>query len=89
MYFFAYALTFGIGISLMGAFGLSIEDAITTAAASLANFGPLLGFTMPESALTYADFTSGQMVTFIGLMILGRLEVLAVLAVLMPNFWRQ
>ena len=89
MYFFAYALTFGIGISLMGAFGLSIEDAITTAAASLANFGPLLGFTVPESTLTYADFTSGQMVTFIGLMILGRLEVLAVLAVLMPNFWRQ
>lgn len=89
MYFFAYTLAFGIGIAAFGVVGLPLDDAIASAAASLSNVGPLLGLTLPESGLTYAQFTNGQMSVGIVLMLLGRIEVLAALALLLPDFWKQ
>ena len=89
MYFFAYTLAFGMGIAAFGVVGLPLDDAIAAAAASLSNVGPLLGLTLPESGLTYAQFTTGQMGVGIVLMLLGRIEVLAALALLLPNFWKQ
>jgi len=89
MYFFAYAMVFGLGIAAFGAAGLGLEDAIVTSSASLTNMGPLLPLTLPESGLTYAAFTPSQMGVSIVLMLLGRIEVLAVLALVMPAFWRQ
>ena len=89
MYFFAYTLAFGIGIAAFGVVGLPLDDAIASAAASLSNVGPLLGLTLPESGLTYAQFSNGQMSVGIVLMLLGRMEVLAAIALVMPNFWKQ
>lgn len=89
MYFFAYTLAFGVGIAAFGVVGFSLDDAITTSAAMLSNVGPLLNLTLPESGLTYLQFTNGQMCVGIVLMLLGRLEVLAALALLLPNFWKQ
>lgn len=89
MYFFAYTLAFGLGIAAFGVVGLPLDDAIASAAASLSNVGPLLNLTLPESGLTYAQFTNGQMSVGIVLMLLGRIEVLAAIALVMPNFWRQ
>ena len=89
MYFFAYTLAFGIGIAAFGVVGLPLDDAIGSAASSLSNVGPLLDLTLPESGLTYAQFTNGQMSVSIGLMLLGRLEVLAALALVLPKFWER
>ena len=89
MYFFAYTLAFGVGISAFGVVGLPLDDAISSAAASLSNVGPLLNLTMPESGLTYAQFTNGQMCVAICLMLLGRIEVLAALALVLPKFWER
>jgi len=89
MYFFAYTLAFGIGIAAFGVVGLPLDDSIASAAASLSNVGPLLGLTLPESGLTYAQFTDGQMSVGIVLMLLGRIEVLAAIALILPNFWKQ
>ena len=89
VYFFAYTLAFGVGIAAFGVVGLPLDDAVASAAASLSNVGPLLGLTLPESGLTYAQFTNGQMSVGIALMLLGRIEVLAALALLLPNFWKQ
>ena len=89
MYFFAYTLAFGVGIVAFGVVGLPLDDAIASAAASLSNVGPLLGLTLPESGLTYAQFTNGQMCVGVFLMLLGRIEVLAAIALILPNFWKQ
>ena len=89
MYFFAYTLAFGVGIAAFGVVGLPLDDAVASAAASLSNVGPLLPLTLPESGLTYAQFTNGQMSVSIVLMLLGRIEVLAALALILPNFWKQ
>jgi len=89
MYFFAYALVFGLGVAAFGAAGLGLSDAIVSSSANLTNMGPLLPLTLPDSGLTYSDFTNAQMWVSIILMLLGRLEILAVLALFLPAFWRQ
>ena len=87
MYFFGYTLFFGVSILAIGATGLSFEDAVATGAASLSNMGPLLPATLPESGLTYADFTALQKGVSAIFMLIGRVEVLAVLILFTPSFW--
>jgi len=87
MYFFGYTLFFGFSILALGATGLAFEDAVATGAASLSNMGPLLPATLPESGITYADFTNIQKLTSAFFMLIGRVEVLAVLILFAPSFW--
>lgn len=89
MYFFGYTLFFGVGILALGATGLVFEDAVVTGAASLSNMGPLLPAVLPESGVTYADFTDMQKMVSAVFMLIGRVEVLAVLILFTPSFWRQ
>ena len=87
MYFFGYTLFFGVSVLAIGATGLTFEDAVATGAASLSNMGPLLPATLPESGLTYADFTGLQKGVAAIFMLIGRVEVLAVLVLFTPSFW--
>lgn len=87
MYFFGYTLFFGFGILALGATGLAFEDAVATGAASISNMGPLLPATLPESGVTYADFTNAQKGVSAIFMLIGRVEVLAVLILFTPSFW--
>ena len=89
MYFFGYALCFAFGAMAFTASGLVLEDALATAAASLANIGPLLDMTLPASGLRYADFTGVQMVIATVLMLIGRVEVLVALSLILPSTWKQ
>lgn len=87
MYFMGYTILFGGGAIMLGAFGQDFPSAVASSAAALSNMGPLLGATFPE--VSYAEMGKGQWLTLSGLMIFGRLEVLAGLAVLMPVFFRR
>lgn len=87
MYFFGYTLFFGFSIMALGATGLAFEDAVVTGAASLSNMGPLLPATLPETGLTYANFTDLQKLVSAIFMLIGRVEVLAVLILFTPSFW--
>lgn len=89
MYFFGYTLIFGAGIVSLGAVGLTFPDATTVSAAALSNIGPLLPATLPESGLNWVEMSSAQMLVSAGLMLIGRVEVLAVLVLITPSFWRQ
>ncbi len=89
MYFFGYMLCFAFGGVALSASGLALQDSLATAAASLANIGPLLDMTLPASGLRYADFTAPQMVISTLLMLVGRVEVLVALSLILPSTWRQ
>ena len=89
MYFFGYTLFFGLAILTLGATGLGFEDAVVTGAASISNMGPLLDATLPESGITYADFTQPQKIISSVFMLIGRVEVLAVLILFIPSFWQR
>jgi len=87
MYFLGYTLVFAAGTLALGASGMSYESAIASSAAGLANMGPLLDATL--TPLSYAQFSAPQQVIMGVAMLIGRVEVLAVLAVLSPSLWRQ
>ena len=89
MYFFGYTLFFGLSILSLGATGMAFEDAVVTGAASLSNMGPLLDYSLPESSLTYAGFNNVQKIISAIIMLIGRVEVLAVLVIFAPSFWQR
>ena len=87
MYFIGYTLLFGVGTVVLGTLGLPFDVAVPSAAASLANVGPLLEMNMTLTA--WRDFTQAQLSASAVLMLIGRVEVLAILAVISPRIWRN
>lgn len=62
-------------------------DSASAVAATLNNIGPGLGTVGAKQ--NYANFTSASKMLFTFLMMLGRLELFAVLVLLLPGFWRS
>lgn len=87
MYFFGYTIVFATGIMGLSAAGQDFQVAVATSASALANIGPLLDATLPTQ--TYAEFTVSQQMISAALMLIGRVEVLAALAILSPGLWRS
>ena len=86
-YFLFFFLTLGVGAVALILIGLDPVTAISGAAATLANVGPGLGpiigpagnfSTLPDPAIWVMSF----------LMLVGRLELMAVYVLLIPSFWR-
>jgi len=62
-------------------------DSASGIAATLNNIGPGLGTV--GATQNYAHFSSGSKLFFILLMMLGRLEIFAILVLFIPGFWRS
>jgi len=84
----SFLVIWAIGTILLGATGLDLITALTGALTALTNVGPGLGpiigpagnfSTLPDLAKWILSF----------LMLLGRLEILAVLVVFAPHFWTR
>ena len=91
-YFAAYMMGMVLVSGLLSAGGVDFEAALAGAAAFLANVGPALDYlpqTPGQSAQTLAHLPQGILFGLSGAMILGRIEILAVLSILMPVFWRR
>ena len=61
-------------------------DSASAVASTLNNIGPGVGII--GSTQNYAAFTAPSKLLFTFLMMLGRLELFAVLVLLIPSFWR-
>lgn len=62
-------------------------DSASAVAATLHNIGPGLGIVGPTQ--NYATFTPPSKLLFTLLMMLGRLELFAILVLVLPSFWRK
>ena len=62
-------------------------DSASAVAATLHNIGPGVGIVGPT--LNYAPFTAPSKLLFTFLMMLGRLELFAILVLMIPSFWRN
>ncbi|MCW5696727.1 MAG: TrkH family potassium uptake protein [Bauldia sp.] len=82
-----YIATFALVALIFAATGLDIVTATSAAAAGLGNVGPGLGPIVGPIG-SYASFTDFQQLVFAFAMILGRLEILSVLVLLAPSFYR-
>ena len=86
-FFFAWLATL-VSVTLVLAFsGLDVLTAFSAAVASLNNIGPGLHEVGPST--TFAVLTDFQTWVCSATMLLGRLELLTVLAIFTPAFWRK
>ena len=82
VYLVAYIIASVAGLLLFSFLGLGFDDALSTTMGSLTNSGHLI----PRSEISGAPLY--QFLTILG-MILGRLEVLALIPLLTISFWRR
>ncbi len=92
-YFFAYLIVFAILAAVTAFYRVDFEYALLWSAAMISNAGPVMSY-LPANGLdplTVIAAEGGEVLLFasIATMVLGRIEVLALLAILTPIFWRR
>ncbi|WP_106478353.1 TrkH family potassium uptake protein [Phytohalomonas tamaricis] len=84
-FFFITVAVLALGLSLMG---LDLITSLSGAATAVANVGPGLGDTIGPAGNFAALPDAAKWMLCIG-MLMGRLEILTVLVLLTPTFWRK
>ena len=87
-FFFLYIISFAVIASLLGGLGLDLITAISGAASAIGNVGPGLGDIIGPSGSYQSIPELGKLILCAG-MILGRLEIFAILVMFSPLFWKN
>lgn len=88
IFFMIFALSIAMTIGALGLLGLGFEQGMVLSIAALTNTGPLAGIAV-ETPLHFADLGDAAKVVLGAAMVLGRMEMLAILVLLAPGNWRQ
>ena len=87
-FFFLYILVFIIISCMLGSLGLDFMTSLSGAASAIGNVGPGLGEMIGPNG-TYAEIPNlGKLILCLG-MILGRLEIFAILVMFTASFWKK
>ncbi len=86
-YFFLYMVCLALCTLFMTWDGIGTFDSFGIAVATLGNVGP--GFGIIGATQTYAGLSDFAKVVLCVFMLLGRLEILTLLVMLRPSFWRS
>ena len=87
VFFLFYLLLFAVCVGVVVALGADILTGVTATTGTLGNIGPGCGQVGPMS--NYAGLHTVSKVVLTVAMLVGRLEVLTVLALLRPEAWRS
>ncbi len=87
VFFVVFFVTLGVISLLLGTTGLDMITSVSGAAAALANIGPGLGDMIGPTG-SFADLNDTAKWVLATAMLIGRLELMAVFAILTRNFWR-
>ena len=87
-FFFLYILTFSLSALLLSFSGLDFLTCISGAASAISNVGPGLGSEIGPDGY-YGGLDSYSKIILISTMFLGRLEMLTIMILLIPSFWRD
>ncbi len=87
-FFFLYILVFAIISCLLGSLGLDFITSISGAASAIGNVGPGLGEVIGPTGTFNSIPDLGKILLCFG-MILGRLEIFAILVMFSPSFWKN
>lgn len=87
LFILAYLGFYALSTLVMSAFGLPLDSAASAVAACMSNTGP--GLELVGAAETFSIVPKAGQVYLTFCMIVGRLEVLTVLVLFMPQFWRS
>ena len=88
LFIFSYLLIFFLVAIMLSITGLDFLSAISGAATAISNVGPGLGEMIgPNGNFSEVSEISKWILSFA--MLLGRLEIFAVLVLFLPSFWRS
>ncbi|MDA1101210.1 MAG: hypothetical protein O2967_19765 [Proteobacteria bacterium] len=87
-FFFILILVLTATALALAFFGLPADVAVAAAVLAISNAGPFLPTMLPE-AVSYADMPDGAKYVLALGMLAGRVELLALLSLLNPSYWRH
>ncbi|MBC6407591.1 MAG: TrkH family potassium uptake protein [Rhodobacteraceae bacterium] len=88
VFFMLFGLSLALTTVALAAFGVGFEDSLVLAVATLSTTGPLIE-TAAETPIRLVELSTGAKYVISVAMVLGRLETLAIIALLTPNLWRN
>lgn len=88
VFFMLFALSIGAANLVLAALGLSFERALVLSVSALTGTGGLAGVTQIAER-GWSGLSDGPKAVLAACMVLGRLETLALLALLLPQAWRR
>jgi trk system potassium uptake protein TrkH len=88
IFFMLYALTLAVLIAALALVEVPFERALVFSVAAMSTAGPLAQVAA-EVPMAYADLGGAAKAILAAAMVLGRLEVLAILALVAPSIWRR
>lgn len=87
-FFFLYIFTFAISALMLSFSGLDFLTCISGAASAISNVGPGLGEIIGPDG-NYGSLNNYSKVVLTATMLLGRLEMLTILILFLPSFWKN
>jgi trk system potassium uptake protein TrkH len=87
IFFMLFAMSIAAVMLAFALTGIGFEPAVVLTIAALSTTGPLAEVAVADPIL-YADLSDAAKLVFATAMVLGRLETLAIFALLNPGFWR-
>jgi trk system potassium uptake protein TrkH len=88
VFFMLFALSLATVTIALTAFSVEFDAALVVAISALSTTGPVLSHAL-ETPLSLADLPEGARLVAAAAMVLGRLETLALIALLSPDLWRD
>jgi trk system potassium uptake protein TrkH len=88
IFFMLFAISIAVVMAALTLTGLPFEPAMVFTIAALSTTGPLAQIAA-DAPLSYAMLDSAAKIILAAAMVLGRLETLAILALLAPDSWRR
>ncbi|MEM1303140.1 MAG: potassium transporter TrkG [Pseudomonadota bacterium] len=88
VFFMLFAMSIAMVMLAFASTGIGFEDSLVLTIASLTTTGPLVDHAA-ESPIALAQLSETARMIFAAAMVIGRLETLAIIALLNPDFWRS
>jgi trk system potassium uptake protein TrkH len=88
VFFMLFAISIAVVMLALSFDGLSLNDTIVFSIAALSTTGPV-ATVAGEVPLSYAALSDSARMILAAAMVLGRVETLAIIALLNPEFWRR
>lgn len=86
-FFFLFLVIFLLGMMVLAMAGNGFVSSLALSAASLSNLGPVMG--VFADGFSYAELNTASKSILMVLMLIGRLEIFAFLAVFSPAVWQR
>lgn len=88
VFFMLFAMSLTAVTLVLALFGQDLESALILAISGLSTTGPLI-LTASETPIRLVELSTAAKLAYAGAMVLGRLETLALIAMLNPALWRD